>query len=71
MKPIYRAIILLVSLWSAAESFSWDGAVDRKISVIQVTQANNYPFRISLVGNPTLCGNTHAWAYLSATDSSY
>lgn len=58
----------MVSLSALAQ---WHGAVSGVIGTVQVTHETNYAFRVSLVGNPTLCGNNHSWAYLNKADSNY
>ena len=50
---------------------AWDGAVAGRISTIQVTAINNYPFRISLEGSPALCTAGHGWAYLDGNAANY
>jgi hypothetical protein len=51
--------------------YGWDGTTSGKINSIQVTSGNNYGFRVTLSGSPTLCGNNHKWAYVNESDSNY
>lgn len=50
---------------------AWDGAVAGQIATVDVTSGNNFAFRVTLKGSPTLCSGGSPWAYLNETDSNY
>lgn len=50
---------------------AWDGSIAGKIAAIDVTDNNNYDFRVTLEGAKKPCGNDNTWAYLNHTDSNY
>jgi hypothetical protein len=60
------AILLL----TAKAALAWDGAVSGIPTVIDVTDGNNYGFRV-YVGSQAMCGNANNWGYLNSTDSNY
>lgn len=76
---VYRRVIglLLAGLtasalpqWAAAQS--WDGYVSGVVSNVDVSNAGNYPFRLSLVGVPNMCGpESDNWAFVRETDPNY
>jgi hypothetical protein len=66
-----KGFITLVLLFCSFTALAWDGAVAGKVAVIDVTGGDNYGFRISLEGNPSLCGNGNTWAYINQSDSNY
>ena len=71
MKRLYIFWALFLVQLSAYAS--WDGTVAGKISTIDVVPINgeNFGFRVSLVGNQALCGNSNAWAYINKSDDNY
>lgn len=62
--------LLLVAFFSCT-ILAWDGSVAGKIHSIEVTQGNNFGFRITLEGAPKFCGNENSWAFLNELDSNY
>ena len=67
-KLIAWALISLLVLPSP--SYAWDGAVYGKIIGIDVTDAENYGFRIYLdIG--AMCGNANTWAYINKSDANF
>lgn len=65
MNKIFAILILIVT----QNAIGWDGHRMGKLTSIDVTGAQNFGFRISLEGNPTLCslGSTQqaSWAYIN------
>jgi hypothetical protein len=69
---MYKKIITIILLSLAFPVLaSWDGSASGKINQIQVTAESNYAFRITLIDNPSLCGNSNQWAFLNKDDSNY
>jgi hypothetical protein len=54
----------------ATTATAWDGAVEGRISMIEITHGANFAFRVWLDGRP-LCTGGPAWAYLNEADSNY
>ncbi|WNO10798.1 hypothetical protein [Teredinibacter sp. KSP-S5-2] len=50
---------------------AWAGQLKGKIALTEVAHDEPYSFRVSLKGQPALCGNTNNWAYVKKTDSNY
>ena len=72
MKSLFKILTALFFLVFSSQTFAaWDGSATGTISRIEVTDGNNYGFRILLDGNPKLCGNEHNWAYINESDSNY
>jgi hypothetical protein len=67
---LFSSVVSLIGL-SSSTAFAWDGLASGQIDIIQGTGAGNMPFRVTLKGSPTLCGNSNAWGYLSDVDSNY
>lgn len=70
--------IFAVGLVVPATSSAWDGTTIGTISTIQVTRGDNFGFRVSLAGSPSMCsvasGNSDSHAreaYLAENDSNY
>lgn len=51
-------------------SVAWDGVKSGKISGLDVTQAQNYGFRVYMDGTP-MCGTTESWAYINKDWDNY
>ena len=65
------AIVGLLSMFFMAGSANaWDGIKPGKITGIDVTNAQNFGFRIYMDGTP-MCGTTEAWAYLNKDWDNY
>ena len=62
--------IVLLSLYFGA-AFAWDGSVEGRIDVFEVTGGNSYDFRVWLSNGPPMCGNQTRFAYLNETDANY
>jgi hypothetical protein len=71
MNKIFAILILIVT----QNAIGWDGHRMGKLTSIDVTGAQNFGFRISLEGNPTLCslGSTQqaSWAYINKSNDNY
>lgn len=67
-------IVTLVSAVAAAliatSANAWDGTATGKIKQLDVQQNSTYSLRVTLNGNPLICG-TKTWGYLSVADSVY
>ncbi|WP_419237719.1 hypothetical protein ACN08P_09010 [Photobacterium leiognathi subsp. mandapamensis] len=64
-------LLLFISFSSITFANTWSGSVVGSIANIDVAPGENYGFRVSLIGQPPLCGNQHTWAYLQESDSNY
>lgn len=65
--------LLLVSLSSfmmVPQSYAWDGTVTGVINTIDVTDAENFGFRITFTQGEKFCG-TNTWAFINKSDSNY
>lgn len=51
-------------------AYAWDGIVKGLINSIDVTDADNYGFRITLTQGEKFCGTT-TWAFINKSDSNY
>ena len=72
MKFLHKGLLFSIMLiFSHHVIAAWDGDVAGKVKQIQITDGNNYGFRITLEGTPKLCGNEHSWAYVNESDSNY
>lgn len=70
-KRVALFVVLIVSGFSPLYLFAWDKATQGIIARIDLTNAGNMPFRITLQGAPTLCSNGIQSAYLDDTDANY
>ena len=60
----------LLTMASPANAQAWDGAVTFKIARIDVTQGNNFGFRVH--GDQPMCGaGTTWWVYMNVTWDNY
>lgn len=66
-----KLLISSLILFSGDVFSSWDGSSRGLVSLVQITAADNYGFRVNLDGSPALCGNSNTWAYLNGSDSNY
>jgi hypothetical protein len=67
-----RAVALCGLCLAASPSFaSWDGAVAGTIAQIDVTDGQNFGFRVTLSSGPVMCTGGATWAYLNEADSNY
>jgi len=69
MKRLLSAIAA-TAMAAAAHAQPWDGAITGKVGTIDVAQANNFAFRVS-IGGQAMCTNGPSWAYVNATDANY
>ena len=53
------------------KSFAWDGRVEGKVGIVEVSNTQDLSFRVFLDGLPSLCGNELSWAFLSKTNPNY
>lgn len=70
MKGVARVGALLSLLISSGALAQWDGVNSGRISGIDVTEGQNYGFRVYLDGTP-MCGTSEAWAYMNADWNNY
>lgn len=71
--PLRRStlkISVLALLLSASPASAWDGIKVGRISGIDVTDSQNFGFRIYMDGTP-MCGTTEAWAYQNKDFNNY
>lgn len=61
----------IASALMPGSSSAWDGYTSGRIQTIEVTQINNFPFRVQLEGGPVLCTGGHGWAYLDGNGTNY
>lgn len=75
MKKLLFVLLTIVFInfvgWGSLVAHAWDGTVNGTINSLESTGAGNYPFRVTMVGAPALCGNANTWAYLSDADRNY
>lgn len=62
--------VILSFLSITPYSYAWDGTVTGYINTIEVTDAENYAFRITFTTGEKFCGNS-TWAYINKSDSNY
>lgn len=67
LRQLFFLLILLFPFCTQA----WDGVSSGKIDLIEVEDTAPYSFRIRLVNDPELCGNTNKWAYVSHDNPNY
>jgi hypothetical protein len=63
-------ISVLALLFCASPASAWDGIKVGKISGIDVTDGQNFGFRIYMDGTP-MCGTTEAWAFQNKDFNNY
>lgn len=68
---VFRSVLVASVLFSATTAYAWDGVQTGYPGALQVTQAGNYGFRVTLKTPDVMCGNANTWAYLEPTDSNY
>ena len=65
-------IVLSVLALSSIKALAWDGVATNTIAKVDVPlSGENYGFRVYLDGLPSLCGNTHNWAYINKSDDNH
>lgn len=62
------AYLAIAALPHAA--YAWDGAKSGKITGLDVTDGQNYGFRVYLDGSP-MCGTSEGWAYMNRDWDNY
>lgn len=66
-----KSLVILGSLL-ATPAHAWDGTVQGKIAAVQVSDAENAGFRVSLDNGASLCGTgTANWAYINKSFDNY
>ncbi len=65
-----KKFIFCFSLFFSTISQAWDGVATGYVSLIQITAAENYGFRVSYEDGSIFC-NGFAWAYLNKSNSNY
>ena len=64
------AAALLLSV--PTPSLAWDGTVTGKIAQLHVAAGGeNYGFRVTLVGGPTMCTGGASWAAINTSATNY
>jgi hypothetical protein len=66
---LLKSVAMTALLW-AAPSTAWDGIKNGKITGVDVTNAQNFGFRIYMDGTP-MCGTTEGWAYVNKDWDNY
>ena len=69
LKHVFAAIAVGLAIMPMA-AYSWDGVATGTLGNIDVTQAGNYPFRVSFASGANMCGSVK-WSYLSDQDGNY
>lgn len=65
------ALMGLVAIVSTP-AYAWDGIFSGKIIHVEVDNANNAGFRVTLEGAPVMCGEgTAQWAYINKSHDNY
>jgi hypothetical protein len=62
-------LALTITLWTTPSS-AWDGIKSGKISGIDVTDGQNFGFRVYMDGTP-MCGTDQAWGYINKDWDNY
>jgi hypothetical protein len=63
--------VSLISIFNTAKA-QWNGAVGGRINQIDaLADLYNFPFRVTLQGNPVMCQAGHTWAYLDGSALNY
>jgi hypothetical protein len=71
-KSFFRQVFLsFFFICASGQILAWDGNVAGKIAGIDVANAGNYAFRVTLVNSPLVCLNGSSWGYLDDTDPTY
>jgi hypothetical protein len=77
MKPTFKKSLSSLIIAGAAaflsqSAYSADpwSTVQGKISTIEVTEGQNYGFRVYLAGAPIVC-NSYNWGYVNENDTNY
>ena len=71
MLPRYLQVsTVALMLACSGPSIAWDGVKSGKISGLDVTNAQNYGFRVYMDGTP-MCGTTENWAYINKSWDNY
>lgn len=66
---IFRIFSILCLIYSTP-SFAWDGVKGGKITGLDVTNAQNFGFRVYMDGTP-MCGTAEGWAYINKDWDNY
>lgn len=66
----FATAIGATAMATATHAQPWDGAITGKVGTIDVAQANNFAFRVS-IGGQAMCTNGPSWAYVNAADANY
>ncbi|WP_238139616.1 hypothetical protein [Roseateles aquatilis] len=69
MKRLLTAAVLVTAAMTT-HAQQWDGVVTGKISVIDVTGAENYGFRV-FIGGQQMCAGGSGFAFLNKSDDNY
>ena len=70
VKIILKALLVVLTILAPPLVFAWSGFATGTITVIKVTAANNYAFRVTL-GGQAMCGNSNSRAYINNSDPNY
>ncbi|MBU2707438.1 hypothetical protein KCM76_15705 [Zooshikella marina] len=70
MKKIIIAILVGLFSTNVMSDHSWDGVVKGQIEQIDVSSTDDMTFRVLLKGVPSMCENSHRFAYLKKNNDS-
>src|SRR3954470_15322096 len=70
-KQLAGWIIVSLMLIVSTPVFAWDGFASGTVTTIQITNGNNFGFRINLNGVAAMCTGGPSWGYLNEADSNY
>lgn len=63
--------MIAVGISAPTTGHAWDGDFTGRIDWIEVSQGNNYGFRVHLVGVTEICAGGTDWAFVNEADSNY
>ncbi|WP_233081938.1 DUF5992 family protein [Rheinheimera soli] len=70
MLSVKKIYVLFFGFFMSMTCLAWDGITIGKIHTIDVTDAENFAFRITFTNGEKFCG-IHTWAFLNKSDSNY
>jgi hypothetical protein len=72
LRTIRKVLLVAAACFMSVSAHAWDGSNAGVPGLIEVTNGQNFGFRVHLATPVSMCGqSTQAWAYLNATDSNY
>lgn len=70
MLSVKKINVLVFSAFMSMSCLAWDGVTTGKINTIDVTNAEDFGFRITFTNGEKFCGS-QTWAFLNKSDSNY